>query len=434
MSESSREGLNDLDLESRVEQYISKIVERGGDVSGVSSAYHGNGVGTLAYYENDGDAQVLTKSQKRQMTKILGRGRSLPSGYTPQFKSFSQYLREGYNATEEWKKMTKASAEQLQKRGDITKANAYSSLDSESMGAVILPEFAPEIADVMYDEDDLMGQTDQYSISGEGIKLPRVPARSREKGKRHGGVSAGWLDEGDEIQETRGKLDETELRLKKLAVVVFLNMELINDESYALEQWVTRSVRSEIKFMVGDSLVNGTGGGMPMGYAKSGAASVVARATGGSIEAADILKMYSRRRPGVPVTDYVWHMNQEAEVDLQLMTVGSGGSQLVTYIPPGGGLSQSPYSTLMGLPVRTLEYCNAKGTKGDIALVRMKGMASVTKGGVNETASSHVGFLRDKEAIKFVMRMDARPMYDTPTKAYKGTAGFEYADFVLLDG
>lgn len=430
MSTDTREGLNDLDLESRVERHLNKLADEGRDLTGVVSTYHGNGIGTASYYM--GEDQVLTKSQKRQLTKIFGRGQSLPPGYKPQFKSMSHYLREGYRNTPEWKKMCDAAGEQLERIGAINKANAFSTIDSESMGALVLPEFAPTIADHQYEENDLLGETDNYSISGNGIDLPKVPGRSRKRGQRHGGVTAGWIDEGDLINVSRGKIESTRLSLKKLAVVVFLTEELIQDNSYALEQWVGRAVRSELKFLTGDALVNGTGGGMPLGYAASSAASVVGRATSSVIESADILKMYARRRPGVPLGEYKWHINQECEPALMSMTMGTSGAQQVVYIPPGG-LATSPNSKLMGLDVVPLEYCNAYGTKGDIALVRMKGMVSITKGGINETASSHVDFMRDQTAIRFVQRVDARPMYDTPTKAYKGADSFEYSDFVLLE-
>jgi hypothetical protein len=143
--------------------------------------------------------------------------------------------------------------------------------------------------------------------------------------------------------------------------------------------------------------------------------------------------MYSRRRPGVPIGEYQWLINQEVEVDLQLMALPSGpGAPQVVFIPPGGGLSQSPSATLMGLPLRSCEFSHARGVTGDIALVRTKGYVTISKGGINETPSSHVGFLRDQEAIKFTQRIDGRPMFDSPTTAYRGSAGYEYADFIAL--
>ncbi len=101
------------------------------------------------------------------------------------------------------------------------------------------------------------------------MSFPRVNEESRAGGSRHGGLLGAWLDEGDLMTPTRAKMANTELRLKKLAVVVFLTEELLDDNSYALEQWITKAVRREIQFMVNDAIVNGNGGGRPLGFLQS---------------------------------------------------------------------------------------------------------------------------------------------------------------------
>lgn len=430
-AEQTREAVNDNQLEERIERFLNKAYDSGKRIVAHSSGVVG-GVGALAYFEDEAAPVALTKSEKKQLERILGRDRKLPDGYRPLFKSMSDYLRGGIRNTDQWREACQLSGQQIAKAyGDLTKANAYSSIDSESAGALILPEFAPEIADIVYNSEDLLSKTDQYTISGDSLRLPKTPQRSRKRGSRNSGVTAGWPDQGDLIDVVRGKIEATELALKKLACVVFLNSELISDQSYAIEQWVKKSVSSEMSFLVNDALVNGVGSGMPLGYLQSGRLIKVTRTQANSIQAADILNMYKCRIPGVNLNEYEWHINQEAESELFKMTLGTGGAQLVVYQPPGG-LSAAPYSTLMGIRVRTMEFNSALGTTGDIALVRMKGISSITKGGVNETASSHVGFMRDQDAIKFTMRLDARPTYDTPTLAFKGSNNFSYSDFIAL--
>lgn len=418
------------DLEKSVEQIGNAVSDRGASVVGNRVAQQDNGAVTMSFFEDDG-AVSLTKSQRKQLRQIIGiKGRDLPSGYKPMFKSFSQFLREGYRNEPNFHELHKASIAQLTKSSD-----SHSSLDSDSLGMLVLPEFAPDIAEILYDDNDLLGMTDQYTIGGNRMSFPRVPARSRATGQRNGGIIGNWIDEGDAATPTRARLESTELRLKKLAVVVFLNEELLDDSSYALEQWVTRAVRSEIKFMLGDSIVNGKGGGRPLGYVDSGAEVTVAKESGqtaGTIVAQNILNMYMRRRPNVSLNEYEWHINQNVEPQLQQMTLGTAGSQQVVYLPPGG-LSATPFGSLMGLRVRATEFNNSLGTKGDIALVRMKGYCTINKGGVNEVASQHVEFLRDQTAIKFTMRIDGRPMQDSPTTPYKSNGNDDQSDFILLE-
>jgi HK97 family phage major capsid protein len=439
MSSSMLERLGDL--EKSIEKIGNAVADRGGSAEGFRVATQSNGAVTMSYFEDDN--VVLTKSQRDRLKQVIGhKGRDLPPGYKPMFKSFSHFMRSGYKNDAEFHKLHAASIERL---NQITKAvDPHSTLDNDSAGLLVLPEFAPDIAEILYDDNDMVGMTDQYTISGNRMAFPRIPARSRANGQRNGGVVANWVDEGDPAAPTRARFESTELRLKKINVVVYLTEELLDDTSYALEQWVTRAVRSEIGFMVGDSIVNGAGGGRPLGYTNSGAEVTVPIAmvettpgvfvpqASGTIVSQNVIDMYMRRRPNVPLNEYEWHINQNIEPQLQQMTMGRGGSQDVVYLPPGN-LSATPFGSLMGLKVRATEFNNPLGQKGDIALVRMKGYTTINKGGINEVASQHVEFLRDITAIKFSMRIDGRPMQDSPTTPYKSNGNDDQSDFILLE-
>lgn len=416
-------------LDRAVEKIGNRIADNGGIAVGLQSRAHGPNTATVSWFEDGGAPVAISKSQRDSLRRVLGLpGRRLPDGYQPQFSSFGQFIGEGYKNTDEFKK-------RWDKANNLLKAvDAHNTMDDDSMGMTVLPEFAPDIAEVLYDENDIVGQTDQYTVTGNRMSFPRVPARSRKTGKRHGGIVGNWLDEGDVMTPTRARLEATELKLKKLAVVVYLTEELLDDASYALEQWITRAVRSEISFMVGDSIVNGMGGGRPLGYLKSTGRVEVPAEVGqmpNTIVAQNILNMYARRRPNVAINEYEWHINQNIEPQLQQMTLGTAGSQQVVYMPPGG-LSATPFATLMGLRCRATEFNPSLGQNGDISLVRMKGYTTIAKGGINEVASQHVEFLRDQTAIKFTMRIDGRPFLDTPIEPYQSNGADFQSDFITL--
>ena len=98
--------------------------------------------------------------------------------------------------------------------------------------------------------------------------------------------------------------------------------------------------------------------------------------------------------------------------------VGTGG-QLV-YMPPGG-LSASPYSTLMGRPVLPVEYCCTLGTTGDIALCDFSQYLLATKGGMQSAVSIHVRFIYDETVIRFVWRVDGQPSWAAALTPFQGT-------------
>ena len=126
--------------------------------------------------------------------------------------------------------------------------------------------------------------------------------------------------------------------------------------------------------MVGDSIINGVGAGMPLGLLNSPALVSVAKQgsqTADTIVAENILKMWARRLSTANPEEYAWFINQDCEPQLHQLSLGvsTAGGQLV-YMPPGG-LSERPYATLMGRPVIPIESCQTLGDKGDIILANL---------------------------------------------------------------
>jgi HK97 family phage major capsid protein len=52
---------------------------------------------------------------------------------------------------------------------------------------------------------------------------------------------------------------------QQMAVLVYVTEKLLRNSPVALEQYVSRSATSEISFMTGDAIVNGSGAGQPKG-------------------------------------------------------------------------------------------------------------------------------------------------------------------------
>jgi HK97 family phage major capsid protein len=378
----------------------------------------------LSYFETDSEDVPVEYARARPLVRKGKRFRK-PKGYGSQFKSFTDFLRTGMTNPTEFGVRHGKAIELLKA------ANAINTLDSESAGSLVLPEYSPEIASILY-ENDILGRTNQFTVGGNRMEFPKLQEASRADGQRTGGILGYWIEEGDLAQTSRPAVQGTELKLKKLCVVVYLTQELIDDNGYALEQWVRQAVQREIQFMVGDAIFNGTGGGRPLGILNSPVTVSVAAEGGqsaGTIVSQNILKMYSRRRTGQPVGSYAWFINQDIEPQLFSMTIGSAGSNQVVYLPPGG-LSGSPYASLMGLPVIPTEFNQALGTSGDICLANLGNYLTISKNGVQELASQHVEFLREQVAIKFTFRIDGRPLYDTATTPKYSTN--TQSDFIVL--
>ena len=215
------------------------------------------------------------------------------------------------------------------------------------------------------------------------------------------------------------------MKLKKLVVVVYLTNELIEDNSMALEQWVNRKVQEELQFMVGNSIINGSGGGMPLGISKSPALISVAKEdsqAADTIKAENIINMWARRLANTPKEGWVWIMHQTCEAELQRMYVATGSAVGGLVFMPPTGISAGPYSTLQGLPILVSEFAPTLGDANDVMLANMKEYVAITKGGVQQSQSTDVEFLTDQLAIKFTMRLDGRPYEDAAVTPFAAGA------------
>jgi HK97 family phage major capsid protein len=116
----------------------------------------------------------------------------------------------------------------------------------------------------------------------------------------------------------------------------------------------------------------------------------------------------------------VWLVNQDTLPQLYTMSlaVGTGGSPIFM---PAGGLSGSPFNTILGRPVLPIEQCATLGTVGDIIFADLSGYILAEKGGLQSDMSIHVKFDTDESVFRFVMRLDGQPERASALTPYKGS-------------
>jgi len=390
------------------------------DMSGV----HHDSQGRLSsYWETEGketNQVALNKSHSKNI-------RTLPVGYKPysEFHSFGEFIRCGFKDRSEVIAKTKKSwgmCKAIQGMSEIVGADG---------GIAILPEFHQEILTRIY-HNDIVSRTDHYQVAGNNMTFPTDSETSRVNGSRAGGLRAYWVGEGDPLTGNTPKLGETTLKLHKLAVLVYLTEELINDNGMALESYVNKKVTEEMEFVLGESIFNGNGISKPLGIMQSTAKVSVPKESGqatNTIVAENILNMWSRMKASSRM-NAAWFINQDTEPQLHQMSLGvsTAGGQLV-YMPPSG-LSGSSYATLMGRPVIPTEFNETLGTEGDILLASLDDYITISKGGIEQAESMHVEFLTDQLALRFIMRIDGKPWETQPLTPYKGTA--TQSSFVTL--
>ena len=292
-------------------------------------------------------------------------------------------------------------------------------------GFLVTSDIAAGIHENMWGIGNVLSQFNAINVQGNGLTINAIDETSRAAGSRMGGVRGYWMAEGVDKTASQPKFRQIELKLKKVAALVYATDELLQD-SGAFAQWIANSVPNELRFLVEDSIIDGDGIGKPLGILQGGSLISATRTDASEVDADDIGRMWSHRYLGPQ--DYVWFVNSSVLPQLYRMTIADGGYSPV-YTPPGG-LSNSPYGMLFGRPVIENEYCPYLGTVGDILLASPSQYALITKGGVQAASSIHVNFVSDETAFRFVYRVDGQPIWAADVDAFDGSHTF--SPFVAL--
>lgn len=277
---------------------------------------------------------------------------------------------------------------------------------NEEGGFAVPPDFRANIMKQILGEESLLSMCDQQTTSSNSLSLP---LDSTTPWQTSGGVLPQWVGEGGTIGQSKPKLGALDTKLHKLAALVPITEELMQDAT-SLTAWLASKVPEKFTSFLNDAIINGDGNAKPLGMLNS-ACKVTVAAVGGqgaaTVVAKNITDMWSRAYGPLRRNAY-WLINQDIESQLQTMVMPGTTPGYPAYLPPGG-LSGAPYATLLGRPVMPFEACQTLGTEGDIILCVPNQYLAVLKngngGGMRTDVSIHLYFDTDHTAFKFVMRV-----------------------------
>lgn len=301
-------------------------------------------------------------------------------------------------------------------------------------GFLVQQDFSNELLQEVFSTGILASRCRRQPISGNAnsMKINGVDETSRAS-TRYGGIVGYWEEEAAEKTASKPKFRKIELSLKKLIGLCYATDELL-DDAPALEAFIRQAFVGEFGFLLDDAIINGIGGGQPLGILNAGCLVSQAKETGqkaDTVVAENIVKMYSRRFAG-QTQNYAWFYNQNIEPQLFTMSLAVGTGGIPIYMPPGG-LSDAPYARLMGLPAIAIEQAATLGDVGDIILANFQnGYILAEKGGIKSDMSIHVRFIYDESVFRFVLRVDGQPVRASALTPYKGGATATQSHFIAL--
>jgi len=321
---------------------------------------------------------------------------------------------------------------------DVNKLrNAATTYGNEGTGTdggfLVPPAFSMEIWQKLQAEENLLNRCTQLVTDGNSMMIPKDETTPWQTS---GGVQVYWEGEAQAPTASKPAFEMGALRLAKLMALVPISEELLQDAA-GLESWLRAKAPAKMAAKINTAIIAGTGVGQPLGIipAYTAVGTSVVQVSKETSQPADTIwmlnieKMYARmyaswRRNGV------WLINQDLEPSLAGMAFQATGassalpgtSAVPAYMPPGG-LSNSPYGTLKGRPVISLEACAAIGDLGDIIFADLSQYWALTKaGGVQTDTSIHLYFDQALTAFRFIFRLNGQPAWSSTITRQNGSS------------
>lgn len=295
-------------------------------------------------------------------------------------------------------------------------ATSVQERDAEYGGYLIPEEFRNQLLEVAINQSNVMKMALAIPMATNVINIPFVQGMDRSSGLAFGGVEFKWLDEEATKTESRPKFGKVQLRLKKLAGLVYASDEILEDSPISMEPLLTRMFQEALTWTLDNVFINGTGAGKPLGILNAPCLISVTKETGQDADTIlyeNITKMYSRMWQK---NNAIWMANDDTFPQLSVMSiaVGTGGTPVWL---PAGGASGKPYDTLMGKPIYWTEHCQKLGDLGDILFCDWSqyliGQKAGAAGGMKFASSIHLKFDSDQTAFRFVFRVDGQPWWNS---------------------
>lgn len=300
--------------------------------------------------------------------------------------------------------------------------------DSGHAGGDLVPQqWAKDLWKLSFDKvPDLLGMCMNYPMENQVLNIPSWVQASAASG-----IVANVTSEASAITDTKGVTATVQLNLVKFTALVNTTDELMRFNSYALDSVLKQVAPQRIRYLVNDSIVNGTNS--QVNLVGNAAAVTVHREVSGHFSFNDITKMEAALFSDF-VDDAVWLVNNSSSPELYGLSFPSrAASTQFPAFTPGVFASQNllgpkPVGELLGKPVYRLENVPALGTTGDLILYSPKSIASGSTGLIAD-GTPYLYFNQAIDTWRFMWYADTvNPL----TTAYTRKDGSQASNIVVL--
>lgn len=220
-------------------------------------------------------AVIDAELAKATSTPITNKPNIQPGGETKTGRATDEYKRAFWNS------MRNKNSYEIQ--------NALS-IGTDSEGGYLVPdEYEKKLVEALEDEVFFRSLATVIKTSSGDRKIPIVTSKGE----------AAWIDEGGQFPESDDSFGQTSIGAHKLATMIKVSDELLNDSVFNIEQYISKEFGRRIGTKEEEAFFIGDGTGKPIGiFNKTGGAEVGVTAATTNITFDDVMDLYySLRAP-----------------------------------------------------------------------------------------------------------------------------------------
>lgn len=220
-------------------------------------------------------AVIDAELAKATSTPITNKPNTQPGGETKTGRATDEYKRAFWNS------MRNKNSYEIQ--------NALS-IGTDSEGGYLVPdEYEKKLVEALEDEVFFRSLATVIKTSSGDRKIPIVTSKGE----------AAWIDEGGQFAESDDSFGQTSIGAHKLATMIKVSDELLNDSVFNIEQYISKEFGRRIGTKEEEAFFIGDGTGKPIGiFNKIGGADIGVTAATTSITFDDVMDLYySLRAP-----------------------------------------------------------------------------------------------------------------------------------------
>ena len=158
-------------------------------------------------------------------------------------------------------------------------------IGTDSEGGYLVPdEYEKKLVEALEEEVFFRNLATVIKTSSGDRKIPIVTSKGE----------AAWIDEGGQLPESDDSFGQTTISAFKLATMIKVSDELLNDSVFNIEQYISREFGRRIGTKEEEAFFIGDGKGKPTGYFNAtGGAETGVPSAGATISFDDVLEHYS---------------------------------------------------------------------------------------------------------------------------------------------